>query len=177
MILTVSGESTFNDDSTLYTRRLFLYPKKHWVWLFSALLSGQVLQHFPAALVGCLHGYSLGHVMRLQSCRPSVQLHRMHSRTLPKTGCHMSPWEYVFPLYKHARWCFRCNRIFTVVSEAPLRLSLLRLRPLGEALTLGGVARSGRALICSPEHWSTECLTPRFSCWFPSSADEEPLVP
>lgn len=56
------------------------------------------------------------------------------------------------------RWCFRCSRIFTVVSEAPLRFSLLRLRPLGEVLTLGGVARSDRALPCSPEHWSTECL-------------------
>lgn len=55
-------------------------------------------------------------------------------------------------------WCFLCNRIFTVVSEAPLRLSLLRLRPLGEVLTLGGVARSDRALVGSPEHWSTECL-------------------
>lgn len=55
-------------------------------------------------------------------------------------------------------WCFRCIRIFTVVSEAPLRLSLLRLTPLGEDLILGGVARSGRALLCSVEHWSTECL-------------------
>lgn len=55
-------------------------------------------------------------------------------------------------------WCFLCNKIFTVVSEAPLRLSLLRLRPLREVLTLGGVARSDRALLCSPEHWSTECL-------------------
>lgn len=55
-------------------------------------------------------------------------------------------------------WCFLCNKIFTVVSEAPLRLSLLRLRPLGEVLTLGGVARSDRAFVSSPEHWSTECL-------------------
>lgn len=55
-------------------------------------------------------------------------------------------------------WCFLCNKIFTVVSEAPLRLSLLRIRPRGAVLTLGGVARSNRALLCSPEHWSTECL-------------------
>lgn len=161
-------------------------------------LPGQVLQHFPADFRGCWHGYWLGHVMRLQSWRPSVQVHRMHSRTFPKTGCHMSPWEYVLPLYKHAGrngkhlsvalatygndrevarnmsikspkntyagsfvspfWCFLCNKIFTVVSEAPLRLSLLRLRPLGEVLTFIGVARSDSALLCSPEHWSTECL-------------------
>lgn len=49
-------------------------------------------------------------------------------------------------------WCFLCKKIFTVVSEAPLRFSLLRLRPLGEVLTLGGVARSGRALLSSREH-------------------------
>lgn len=55
-------------------------------------------------------------------------------------------------------WCFLCNKIVTVVSEAPLRLSLLRLRPLGEVLTFVRVARSDRALPCSPEHWSTECL-------------------
>lgn len=65
-------------------------------------LPGQVLQHFPADFRGCWHGYWLGHVMRLQSWRPSVQVQRMHSRTFPKTGCHMSPWEYVLPLYKHA---------------------------------------------------------------------------
>ena len=179
-------------------------------------LPGHVLQHFPTDFRGCWHGYWLGHVMRLQSWRPSVQVHRMHSRTFPKTGCHMSPWEYVLPLYKQAErngkhlressathgndrkvprnmsiksntytgsfcfdrvsplWCFLCNKIFTVVSEAPLRFSLLRLRPLGEVLTLGGVARSGRALLCSPEHWSTECLFCRcrhnktqlsFICW------------
>lgn len=185
-------------------------------------LPGQVLQHFPADFMGCWHGYWLGHVMRLQSWRPSVQVHRMHSRTFPRTGCHMSPWEYVLPLYKHAErngkhlsatygndrkvvrnmsiksntykdlfcfdkvsplWCFLCNKIFTVVSEAPLRLSLLRLRPLGAILTLGGVAWSDRALLCSPEHWSTECLFCKhrynemqlsliysaigFSCFFP----------
>lgn len=157
-------------------------------------LPGQVLQHFPADFRGCWHGYWLGHVMRLQSWRPSIQVQRMHSRTFPKTGCHMSPWEYVLPLYKHAVekwetserrathgkdhevagehvykitytgsfvspfWCFLCIKIFTVVSEAPLRLSLLRFRPLGEVLTFGGVARSDRALLCSPEHWSSECL-------------------
>ena len=55
------------------------------------LVPGQVLQHFPADFMGCWHGYWLGHVMRLQSWRPSVQVHRMHSRTFPKTGCHMSP--------------------------------------------------------------------------------------
>lgn len=123
--------------------------------------------------------------MRLQSWRPSVQVHKMHSRTFPKTGCHMSPCEYVLPLYKQAEgksktceccatrgsgcevarqveysplWCLLCIRIFTVVSEAPPRLSLLRLRPRGELLTLKGVARSNRVLLCSPEHWSTECL-------------------
>lgn len=64
-------------------------------------LPGQVLQHFPADFTGCLQGYWLGHVIRLQSWRPSVQVQRMHSRTFPKTGCHMSPCEYVLPLYKH----------------------------------------------------------------------------
>lgn len=40
-------------------------------------------------------------------------------------------------------WCFLCIKIFTVVSEAPLRLSLLRLRPLGGAVLTGGRVLSG----------------------------------
>lgn len=176
----------------MFTANLVYVSTLHYV-MSHVWQPGQVLQHFPADFRGCWHGYWLGHVMRLQSWRPSVQVQRMHSRTFPKTGCHMSPWEYVLPLYKQAErngkhqsvcatygnhhefarsmsiksdtytgsfippfWCFLCNKIFTVVSEAPLRLSLLRLRPL--VLTFGRVARSDRALVCSPEHWSTECL-------------------
>lgn len=168
-----------------------LHQVLSYVWL-----PGQALQHFPGDFRGCWHGYWLGHVIRLQSWWPSVQVHRMHSRTFPKTGCHMSPWEYVLPLYKHAEtngkhlsdllrtygnhwrvarnmsiksntytrsfvsplWCFLCSKIFTVVSEAPLMFSLLRLRPLGEVLTFSGVAWSSRNLLCSAVHWSTECL-------------------
>lgn len=91
-------------------------------------LPGQVLQHFPADFRGCWHGYWLGHVMRLQSWRPSVQVHRMHSRTFPKTGCHMSPWEYVLPLYKHAetKWktsehCAACGSNPKVVSNRSIK--------------------------------------------------------
>lgn len=49
-------------------------------------------------------------------------------------------------------WCFFCSKIFTVVSEAPFRLSLLRLRPLGDVLTLGAVARSDLARPDSAAH-------------------------
>lgn len=65
-------------------------------------LPGQILQHFPSIFMGSWHGYWLGHVMRLHSWKPSLQVHRMHSKTFPSTGCHTSPWEYVLPLYTQA---------------------------------------------------------------------------
>ncbi len=61
-------------------------------------------------------------------------------------------------LYSLPLWCLRCRRILTVVSEAPLRCRVCRLRPRGDPRSVDGVALTERPLTCSAAHWSTECL-------------------
>lgn len=109
----------------------------------------------------CLHESTSCHCINtLREMENIWVFFALHMETIANTSVKSSTYtrSFVFLQSISPLWCFLCSRIFTVVSEAPLRLSLLRLRPRGEALTLGGVARSDRALLCSPEHWSTECL-------------------
>ena len=95
-------QSCSNPDDYNHSMGVPVNQKQYCVVVTRTEIPGQILQHFPSVFIGWSHGYWPGHVIRLQSWRPSLQVHRMHSRTFPRTGCHTSPWEYVLPLYKQA---------------------------------------------------------------------------